>query len=698
VIAESLTPLFAPRGILVLGASTSPDKLGAVMSRSLTVSGLPLALVNPRADTPGFVKTVAEGAQQIAGEGGHPDLAVLCVPAAVTPSALQECADAGVRTALVCSGGFGETGEPQGVALDSAVHAVIASSGLRLLGPNTSGFFAPGRRLIASFVPGAHELVAGDVAVVASSGGVNHLLAYRLAGAGLGISLAVGLGAGHDVDHAAVLDHLADDEGTRVIALHLESTGNGEALLRAVRRASDRKPVVALVVGRSDVSEFAQSHTGALATSWRTTRSVLRQAGAVLVTDEDELVAAVAGLRAGRLAASPTPGVAIVTGQAGPGLLIADALGEAGVRIPRLADGTVTRLGELLPPLTFQANPVDTGRPGPGFPEVVRAVMDDEAIDLVGVYGLTEPVLDMVGAVTAAGVTDVPVIVAMDGPASEIAPVRAAASAAGLSFLTGPSALAQALSAVVEDARIRAESAPASASDEAEAPPRAHVVVNTGEWDEPATKAVVQALGIPVPESRVVALDSNRTAAHAALDEIGAPIAVKIVDATVLHKTELGGVHLGVSSHDLLDAALDALERIGGTRVLLERMAPSGIDLIVGVRRDPVFGLIVLVGLGGVAAEASADVAIRSAPLTRAAAEALVRELRGSELLFGWRGGPALDVEAFAGHLIALGELVQRNPWIDELELNPLRLTVDGIVALDAVLIPRKDDDVNADS
>jgi acetyltransferase len=692
---EVLSPLFTPRGILVLGASSSPDKLGAVMSRSLSASGVPLALVNPRAEVSGFVASVAEGARQIMEEGGQPDLAVLCVPAAATPHALTECAEAGVRAALVCAGGFGETGEPNGFALDEAVHASIAASGLRLLGPNTSGFFAPARSLIASFVPGAHELPAGDVAVVASSGGVNHLLSYRLAGAGLGISLAVGLGAGLDVDHAAVLEYLADDESTRVIALHLESTRNGEALLAAVRRASARKPVVALVVGRGSVSEFAQSHTGALATSWRTTRSVLRQAGAVLVDDEDELVAAVAGLRAGRLAADPSPGVALVTGQAGPGLIIADALAESGVRVPRLADETVARLGELLPPLTFQANPVDTGRPGPGFSEVVRAVAEDAAIDLVGVYGLTEPVLDMVGAVGAARV-DSPVIVAMDGPESEIAPVRAAARAAGLSFLTGPSALAQALAAVVEDARIRAEAGPAAGLPLES--PRAPVIDDTGEWDEPATKSLVAALGIPIPPSRVVALGADRTAAHTALDELGAPIAVKLVDASVLHKTELGGVHLGIADHSALDTALDALEQIGSKRALLERMAPSGVDLIVGVRRDPVFGPIVLVGLGGVAAEASADVAIRSVPLTRATVEALVHELRGSELLFGWRGGPELDVAEFAGHLISLGELAQRNPWIDELELNPVRITVDGIVALDAVLIPRKDDDVNADS
>ena len=209
---------------------------------------------------------------------------------------------------------------------------------------------------------------------MASSGGVNHVLAFRLRQAGVGVSLAVGLGAAMDVAAHDVLDYLIEDTETKAVGLHIETVGNGPALVSSISRLSVHKPVVALVVGRNDVSDFARSHTGALATSWRTTRAVLGQAGAVLVDNENELVEALAALSRRRLAPAANPGVAVITGQAGPGLLIMDALRGANVAIPRLSAATAESLGALLPPLTFQANPVDTGRPGPDFHQVIAAV------------------------------------------------------------------------------------------------------------------------------------------------------------------------------------------------------------------------------------------------------------------------------------------------------------------------------------
>jgi len=267
------------------------------------------------------------------------------------------------KAALVCAGGFAEAGGP-GIELDHAVSAAVRETGIRLLGPNTSGFFVPHRNLRASFVPGVAELEPGSVAVVAASGGVNHVLAFHLQRAGVGVSLAVGIGAGTDITAPDVLDYLISDDQTKAVALHLETVADGPALVDAVARLSSVKPVVALIVGQNDVSEFAQSHTGALATSWRTTRAVLKQAGAVIVDDENQLVAAVTALAGRRLAPAANPGVGLITGQAGPGLLIADALHSAGVTLPRLTQASQDTIGALLPPMTFQANPVDTGRPG----------------------------------------------------------------------------------------------------------------------------------------------------------------------------------------------------------------------------------------------------------------------------------------------------------------------------------------------
>lgn len=673
---------FNPRGVMVIGASASPEKLGAVMAASLETSGLPLARVNPRASEPGFVTSVADAAEKIISEGGEPDLAVLCVPAGATQSALAECAAAGVQAALICSGGFSESG-PEGAALEQQVRAEIKRTGIRLLGPNTSGYFAPGENLIASFVPGAHQLLSGDVAVVAASGGVNHMLAFRFTEQGVGLRLGVGIGTGIDVTHADVLDYLAHDDATNVIALHIETCDDGQRLLDSVRGAASRKPVVALVVGQNNISEFAQSHTGALATSWKTTRSVLSQAGAVVVDTEEQLIAAVIGLRSGRLPVHDSYGAALITGQAGPGLLIADALASFKIQTPTLATATRERLSELLPPITFQANPVDTGRPSETFPEVISTVARDDAIDVVGIYGLTEPVLDMVASVRQAqSEKHANIIVGMDGPPTDIAQIRRDAREAGLSFVTGPQALAQAIAAVIEDAKVRPRVATFTDTEDVH-------ISEFERWDEHSAKELVARLGISTPRSAVT---TTREEAHAALAQLKTPVAVKILSPVILHKTEVGGVHLNISSAEQLDVALDALEKIGAQEVLVEEMASGGVDLIVGARRDPVFGPIVLLGVGGTAAEAIGDVAIRSAPLHSSVASTMIDELASRDLLFGWRGGPTVDI-AELGHVIStLGAIVSNNEWVGELEINPLRITSEGCVALDAVLVTKETD------
>ena len=190
----------------------------------------------------------------------------------------------------------------------------------------------------------------------------------------------------------------------------------------------------------------------------------------------------------------------------------------------------------------------------------------------------------------------------------------------------------------------------------------------------------------------------GRPAAHAALAELGGgPVAVKILDAAVLHKSEIGGVRLGIRTPAELDTALDALEEAGARRFLVEAMAPDGIDLVAGARRDPVFGPVALAGLGGTMAEAIADVAIRMAPLPPAEAAAMPAELSARALLYGWRGGPALDAASFGQALAGLGDLLAANPHLDEVEINPLRLTADGLVALDAVIITRETTDAQPD-
>lgn len=680
---STLDRLFGPRAVAVVGASTAPGKLGSVMVDAVTAGSrgaLPVYPVNPRLDTDGFHRSIGDAC---AAHGTPIDLAVLCIPAAATPAALREAADAGVGAAVICSGGFAEAG-PSGATAQDELRRIRESTGIRVLGPNTSGYFRPGAGARVSFVPTVEHLRPGPVAVVSASGGMNHALSFLLSERGVGVGFGVGLGNSVDVTNADVLEHLRVDDSVTAIALHVESVSDGRALLDAVRAVTAHKPVVALVVGRADVSAFSESHTGALATSWKVTRSLLAEAGAVVVDTEHELVDALAVLSRTRLPASASPGIGLVTAQAGPGLVVLDDLLAHGVPVPPLQETTQKGIDNLLPPMTFQANPVDTGRPGESFPDVLAATAADPGIDALAIYALAEPgAVDLPAAVRESGVaTRLPVVLGVGGPATSLAETANGAETLGVPVLPGPTALATGVRALVQDARARFLASADRPTGEGEARTLEFPV------DEHEAKNVLDALGVPTPQRRAC---RDRAAAHRALAELAGPVAVKTLDATVIHKTDVGGVHLGIRTAVELDAALDALDRIGAPAYMIERMAPPGVDLFVGVRRDAVFGPILVAGLGGVTAEALGDIAIRSQDVTTPSAEAMLDELRGAAVLDGWRGGPALDRRQFAAIAVALTRFVAAHPEIGDLEINPLRLTDHGLIALDAVVLPHTD-------
>ena len=671
--------LFDPTSIAVVGASASPSKLGSVMLDAIARSSGDTRTVfgiNAKSDDGSFLPSL-HAATEV---HGHPlDLAVLCVPAAATPDAVRDAAECGVGAAIICSGGFAEAGA-DGLALQEQLAEIGATTGIRLLGPNTSGFFRPTGATV-SFVPTVEHITAGPVAVVAASGGMNHALSFLLSESGVGVGLGVGLGNCVDVTNVDVLEFLRDDPTITAIALHIETVDDGEALLSAVRTVSADKPIVATVTGRSDVSAFSESHTGALATSWRTTRALLTEAGAVVVDSDQQLVDALRVLSRTRLPASPAPGIGLVTAQAGPGLAVLDQLLAHQVRIPTLAQHTQTQLAHLLPPMTFQANPVDTGRPGPTFGDVLSVTADDAGIDALAVYALAEPdVIDLVETVRQSGVhKQVAVVLAIGGPGEAIDKTTAAAADIGVPVLPSPAALATGIQALVQDSLARHLHGAPQAVGIADS-----VAAITLPADEAAAKDLLDSLGITTPPRRVC---TDRAAAHRALTELPPPLAVKILEATVVHKTEIGGVHLGIRTAEELQAALDALDAIPAPAYLIESMAGPGVDLLLGARRDPVFGPILVAGLGGTAAEAIGDVAIRSCQLTHAAAAAMLDDLQCAPVLDGWRGGPVLDRDAFADVALALAGYLNSHAEIGDIEINPLRLTPNGLIALDAVIL-----------
>lgn len=674
----SLESLFRPRSIAVVGASAARGKAGNAMVRSLRDFPGDLYPVNPRAD-------VIEGRQVYPSLAAVPaplDLAVLVVPPPAVPAVLREAGQVRAGAAMVCAGGFGESGA-EGAALQRAATAVAREHGIRLLGPNTSGFMNPPDRVLANFVPDVSRLRPGPVSFVAQSGGVNLALSFLADEAGVGIRLGVGLGNAVDVSFPDVLDHLADDDETRAVGLHVEGVADGRALCDAVRRLAEHKPVVALKVGRSDVADFARSHTGALTGDFALTRAALRQSGAVVVDDPTELVDAVQALAHVRLPPRRRAGVGVVTGQAGPGLIIADTLRSADVSVPQLRPPTVQRLSGLLPPVTYQRNPVDSGRPEETFPEVLRTVASDPGVDLLLVYALEEPdAVDPVEALGRSGIA-VPVLFAGGGLRDALDERREALAAIDVPLYRAPERAARAARAVAADAAARHRLVGCPGPAVPGPPPRR---LGPAVLDEDRAKAVLEEAGLRAPVRRVC---DTRNGAHAALRELGAPVAVKVCDPALSHKTDVGGVHLGIRTARDLDDALDAIDRIApgrSVRYLVERQAPPGPELIVGGLRDPSFGPVVLVGAGGTAAELVARSALRLAPLGRDDVEEMVCSLPAA-LLRGHRGARPVNTAEVVGAVLAVSSVLTTYADVVELDVNPLRLTDEGPLALDALLV-----------
>lgn len=686
---RDLTPLFAPTSIAVVGASADPDKAGG-------------ALMTVLAGFPGTVYPINRSADLIGGMTAYPDvestpepadLAIVAVPPSAVLGVLEQCARAGVGAAVICTGGFAEAGG-EGAALQHQIHELSRRTGLRVLGPNTSGFVAPWQHVHATFMPGVSELRQGHVAIIAQSGGVNLAASFMTAQRGLGLSLAVGIGNAVDVDFADVLDHVASDPTTHAVALHIEGAADGRRLMAAIRRTAAIKPVVAMKVGRSDIGEFAQSHTGAMVGDWAVARAALEQAGAVVVENLTDLVEAVAVLSTTRMRPGARPGIGIVTGQAGPGLIITDALATADIDVPELAADTQTVIQSLLPPLTYQANPVDTGRPGETFVEILQAVGNDPGIDGLLVYALQEHgTVALVETLERDARSLPPTVFVTGGPAAEIASQRARLAEKGIWTVDAPDRGAFAMACLVTDARVhhlhaaaddenRGSETPDRSTASKEAAMEIEALTGHGNLDEAQGKAVLQAIGFATPQR--VACDSAAEA-EAAFARLAKPVVVKLLDAEVTHKSAVGGVHLNVATEADLQRALKATAAAatGTPRWLVEEQIGPGVELILGGVRDASFGASVVVGAGGVGVEWGQPPIVRTAPLTRAGAEEAVASLPSA--LVDALGGPA--VKELAELVQRLAAFLEVHPEVREIDINPLRSTSQGLVALDAVIV-----------
>ncbi|MGQ4554287.1 CoA-binding protein [Halobellus sp. GM3] len=410
----ALNALFSPETVAVIGASKSPEKIGHEVLANLGGFDGDVFPVNPNSDGELFGRPFHESVTDVPKQV---DLALLCLPAPVTPDVMEDCGTAGVGAAVIYGGGFAEAGE-EGESLQRAVTEIADERGISILGPNTSGFLVPRSGLYTHFVDGTDRVEHGNVAVVAQSGGVGTALAFQAVSEGRGLSAMVGLGNRANVGFNSVIEYFDADEETDAIVLHLEGTDDARGLLEVCEAADT--PVAVYKVGQEDVNDFAASHTGALTGDHELYVGGFRQHGIATASSTTRLLDV--GVTLAKAGPIDGPNVGVVTAQAGPGIIAADRLKAAGAELPSFDDATSESIDAILPGITFSGNPVDTGRPMPEFSDVVAHVASDDAIDVVLVYQVYEPAVgfhaDALSSLPEE--TGTPVLFATNGPEDEI--------------------------------------------------------------------------------------------------------------------------------------------------------------------------------------------------------------------------------------------------------------------------------------
>ena len=688
----SLEFLLAPRSVAVIGAGREPGGVGRSVFDALIDGGFP-----------GHVWPVNAAADEIAGRPafhdvaslpGTPELAVIAVPAARVPAVMEECGAAGVPGVVVVSAGFKETG-PAGGALEREIASIARAHGIRMLGPNCLGLMVPSQHLNASFA--GTMVPSGSIAVVTQSGALGTAILDWARGRG-GLAGFVSLGNRADLSEADFLRAFAERGGTRVIAGYLESVVDGEAFLRTAREVTRTVPVVLLKAGVSEAGARAvSSHTGSLAGSDAAYEAAFEAAGVLRARDAEQLF----GISEA-FAAQPLPagrGVAILTNAGGPAVMATDACERLGVSLAALEPATIEALRAVLPPAAAPYNPVDIlgDAPPDRYAQALRILAGDPGVHslLVLLTPQEQTCPDEAASAIAAvasecGRTTLAVLMGED----TVEPARRSLAAAGIPAYRYPENAVDALSAMERYAELRVRPATVGPTvqadretvrrvlDEARAAGRAFVL------DEHAAE-IAAAYGIPQAAGAVA---RDRAEALRIADDIGYPVALKVASPDILHKTDIGGVALGITDAAALGVAWDRVLDSAHRRMpdaaiwgaLVQRMVPPGFEVIIGVERDATFGPLIMFGLGGVYVEVLRDVAFRLAPLDTAEAMRMIRGTRAYGLLRGARGAKPSDVDAIADVLVRVAALASDFPEIVELDINPLVVAQRGCGAIAA--------------
>ena len=675
--------LFTPRRVAVVGASAAAGKAGALFLRNLT---------SVEAGFAGEVVAIHPSASEILGcpayasLGAVPepvDLAIIVTPPAAVPNLIADCGAAAVPVVIVISGGFAETGPP-GIALQREVASIAAAHGVRILGPNCFGVINTTSGLNASLsigLPGR-----GGVSLLTQSGAYGMAAYARSVDDGIGFAKIAALGNKIDLDEAELLEFLGRDPETRVVAMLLESISNGRRLFEAAAAVATKKPVVVLKTGRHpDAQRAAASHTAALSGDAAVSFAALRQAGVHLVEDGLALLDVAASLD--RQPPLRGRNVGIITNSGGTGVELTDLLESKGLAVPALSPGLQATIASQLPPQGSAVNPIDVTTDWQRFAAMyefaVEALMTSGEVDAVVPVLLQRSALmpEVSDAVIAASARArqrgslEPIHVCWVAPRSADAN-RKKLQAAGVPCHAWPGAAAAALAATVSRplrplARLTAR--------EPIPPP---VSVDDAGWlPSAAAFSLLQQAGFPVASWAVV---TDPAGAAAAAAKLQFPVVLKAERPGLMHKSDADAVHLCLTDGAAVAEAFeDFSRRLGAGPALLQRQAGPGVELILGARRDPLFGPIIMTGLGGVWAEALDDVALRLAPIDAEEARTMLDELKGRKLLAGFRGRPPIDLMRFAQLIADLSQWFCAATWLGELDLNPIIADCDDFTIVD---------------
>ncbi len=687
--------MLTPQSVAVVGASRDAQSVGGAVFRNLLHGGFQ-----------GVVFPVNPNATSVAGVMAYPtidevpgkvDLAVIVVPARFVNDVVEQCGKKGVKGIVIISAGFGEAGS-EGREREQQLKEKVFSYGMRLIGPNCLGIIntEPSVRINATFSP-ITSPASGTISIGSQSGALGLALLDYADKMNLGIRSFVSIGNRVDISSNDLMSYWEDDPDTHVMALYLESFGNPRRFSRIARRVARKKPIIAVKAGKSEVgARAASSHTGALAAADVAVDAMFRQAGVIRVNTILEMFNVVK-----LLVNQPPPGgprVGILTNAGGPGVLAADASEGWGLKVPTLSEETQERLRAFLPAEAAVANPVDmiASAPPESYEKALRVLLDDDDIDsVIFIYipplvTRPEDVADSVRRAMSGYGGGKPVLACfmmLQEPAVDLT-IGAGRSVPSYIF---PEDAVQALGLAYRYTRQRDREEGTIVRYMDIDPDTIRTdflagiqLTNEGVWLYPElSSSLLKSYGIPVPVT-IAALGPHEAADAA--EQIGFPVVMKLRSVTMTHKTDVGGVELDLQSRDEVIRAYKEMEtsvaRSAGAGqmegVIVQPMVSSGLELIIGMAQDAVFGPLVMLGMGGTHVEIIKDISFSLHPLTSVDPERMMHGLKSGRLLDGWRGSPPRDKEALRDILLRFSALIDDFPEIDQVEINPLILYEEG--------------------